>query len=80
MDRETNPRDNNSNVEALASQESDFSNKDQEQDIETLYNGKKGFSTKNKKIGVDSNKEILSDKAIQATVRYSGLGFIVLNL
>ena len=80
MDRETDFRDSNSNIEALAGQESDFSNKDQEQDIEILYNGENGFSTKNQEIGADSNKEISSDKAIWATVGYGGLDFIVLNL
>ena len=45
MDRETNFKDNNSNIEALAGQESDFNNKDQEWDAETLYNRENGFST-----------------------------------
>ena len=79
MNRETDFR-NNGNIEALASQESNFSNKDQEQDAKTLYNGENNFSTKDQEIGADSNEEILSDEAIQAIVRYSGLGFIVLNL
>jgi len=64
IDRETDFRDNNGNVEALAGRESDFSNKDQEWDAETLYNRENGFSTKNQEIRADSNKEILSDEAI----------------
>jgi len=36
MDRETDFRDNNSNVEALAGWESNFSNKNQKWDAETL--------------------------------------------
>ena len=38
---ETDFRDNNGNIEALASQESDL-----KQDIETLYNGENGLNTK----------------------------------
>jgi len=63
IDRETNFR-NNGNVEALAGLESDFSNKDQEWDAETLYNRENSFSTKDQEIGADSNREVLSDKAI----------------
>ena len=73
MDGETDFRDDG-NVEALAGQGSDFSNKDQEQDVETLYNEENSFSTKDQEIGVDS------DEAIQATVGYGSLSFIVLNL
>ena len=46
MDREPNFRDNNSDIKAQTSCESDFSNKDQEQDIEILYSRENGFSTK----------------------------------
>jgi hypothetical protein len=44
MDRETDFRDDDGNVEALAGWESDFSNKDQEWDVETLCDGENGFS------------------------------------
>ena len=47
MDRETDFGDNDSNAEAWTSCESDFSNKNQEQDAETLCNRENGFSTKN---------------------------------
>ena len=43
MDKETDFRDGD---EALAGQESGFSNKDQEQDAETLYSGENSVSTK----------------------------------
>ena len=79
INRETDFRDD-SNVKALAGLESDFSNKDQEWDAETLYNGENGFSTEDYEIGADSNREVLSDEAIWAMVEYSGLDFIVLNL
>ena len=46
MDRETDFKNNNSNVEAQTSCKSDFSNKDQEQDTETLYSKENDFSTK----------------------------------
>ena len=80
MDKETDFRDNNSNVEVFTGWENDFSNKDQEWNVKTLCDKKNSFSTKNQKIGADSNKEMSSDKAIWATVGYDGFGFIVLNL
>jgi hypothetical protein len=80
MERETDFRDDDGNVEALAGWESDFSNEDQEWDAETLCDGENGFSTEDQEIGADSNKEMSSDEAIWATVGYGGLGFIVLNL
>ena len=77
---EINFKDDNDNIEAQASQESGFSNKDKEWDAETLYSRENGFSTKDQEIGADSNKEVLSNKAIQVTVKYSNLNFLVLNL
>ena len=58
MDKETDFRDSDGNIEALTSWESDSSDKDQ------LYNIENCFSTKDQEIGVDSNKEILSGEAI----------------
>ena len=75
MDRETDFRDDNGNVEALAGWESDL-----EWDAETLCDGENGFSTEDQEIGADSNREMSSDEAIWATVGYGGLDFIVLNL
>ena len=46
MDRETDFRDDDSNIEAWTSCKSDFNNKDQEWDAETLYSGENDFSTK----------------------------------
>ena len=46
MDRKTDFRNNNSNIEAWTSCKSDFNNKDQEWDIKTLYSKKNDFSTK----------------------------------
>ena len=46
MDKEIDFKDNNSDLEAQTSYKSDFSNKDQEWDIETLYSEENGFSTK----------------------------------
>ena len=45
MDRETNFKDGDGNVEALTGQKSDFSNKNQEQDAGILYGGENRFST-----------------------------------
>jgi len=75
MDRETNFKDNNGNIKALTSWGSDL-----EWDIKTLCNKGNGFNTKNQEIGVNSNKEMSNNKAIWATVGYSSLDFIVLNL
>jgi hypothetical protein len=44
--------------------EADFRDEDQEWDAETLCDGENGFSTEDQEIGADSNKEILSNKAI----------------
>ena len=41
-----NFEDSNSNLEALTSTESGFSNEDQKWDIEMLFNKRNGFSTK----------------------------------
>ena len=80
INKETDFKDDNGNVKALAGWENDFNNKDQEWDTKTLCNGENDFSTEDQEIGADSNEEILSNKAIWAIVGYSGLGFIVLNL
>ena len=44
IDRETNFRDDNGNVEALAGWESNFSNKDQEWDVKILCDGENSFT------------------------------------
>ena len=64
MDKETNFKDDDSNIEIWTSYESDFSNKEQKWDIKTLYGKENGFSTEDQEIGVDSNEEMSSDKAI----------------
>ena len=80
MDRETDFRDNNGNVEAQTSWESGLSNRDKEWDVKIIYNRENDFNTEDQEIGANSNEEILIDKAIQATIKYSGLDFIVLNI
>ena len=45
-----------------------------------MCNGENDFNTKDQEIGANSNEEILIDKAIRATIEYSGLDFIVLNI
>ena len=80
MDRETNFKDDNSNTETQTSWESDFNNEDQKWDAETLCGRENDFSIKDQEIGADSNKKMLSDKAIWATIEYNSLNFIVLNL
>jgi len=55
IDREPDFRDDNSDVEVWTSCESD---------VEILCGGENSFSTKNQEIRVDSNGEVLSDKAI----------------
>jgi len=74
MDRETDFRDGDGNVEALTGWESDSSDEDQ------LYDGENCFSTEDQEIGADSNEEILSGEAIWVTIEYGGLDFIVPNL
>ena len=64
MDREPDFKNSNGNIKVLTSQKSDFSNKNQEWDAKILYNRENSFSTENQEIGADSNKKILSDKAI----------------
>ena len=44
MDRETDFRDDNNNIEVLAGQENDFSNKDQKWDTETLCGEENDFN------------------------------------
>ena len=66
MDRETNFRDNG-NAKAQTVWENDFSNKNEKWDIKTLCNKENNFSTKDQKIGADSNKGVLSNKTIWAT-------------
>ena len=46
MDRETNFRDDDGNVEAQTSQKSDFSNKNEEQDAKTMCDRENNFNTK----------------------------------
>ena len=45
-----------------------------------MYDRENGFSTEDQETGANSNKEMLSDEAIWATIKYSRLNFIVLNL